>query len=77
MSTRQGAGPAVRQGSAPTPGGAVKASHNQEKSVEEIINHFSKCRHMTGTQVTSHNRESSADRAEACGLIYTKNWSES
>jgi len=26
---------------------------------------------MTATQVTSHNRESSADRAEACGLIYT------
>jgi hypothetical protein len=30
----------------------------------------SKCRHMTVTRATKHNPESSANRTEACRLIY-------
>ena len=48
---------------------AYVLSANQ-KSVEEIINHPSKCRHMTAMQVTRHNRESRANRTEVCGLIH-------
>ena len=57
--------PIGRDRSSPAPPGRRRAAREMPARV-----HSSKCRHMTATRGTRRNRESSANRTEACGLIY-------